>query len=181
MPWSPPARHGTPTSPPTAPDARPLPSWPPDITSWRIEADGRGEPCAALRTNAYLDAHHGQSRPSSHQPDYTLLGTTPITAMQGQTTDEAPARSLDSKRLTLMSGQTHSEPSWDQAGRDVRSDRCLGADDRGRPAVGHRRRELNCRREGRVPPRRPCHRQLVKVSAGSVGGPVSARTTARQA
>src|SRR3954447_8718942 len=77
MPWSPPARHGTPTSPPTAPDPRPLPSSPPDVTSWRIEANGRGEPCAAFRTNAYLDAHHGQPRPSSHQPDYTLLGSPP--------------------------------------------------------------------------------------------------------
>src|SRR6476659_4678049 len=108
MPWSPPARPGTPTSPPTAPDPRPRPSSPPDLTSWRIEADGRGEPCAALRTKRYLDAHHGQPRPSSHQPDYTRLGTIPITAMQGQTTDEAPARSLDSKRLTLMRGRFNS-------------------------------------------------------------------------
>jgi hypothetical protein len=30
-----------------------------------------------------------------HQPDYTLLGSTsPITAMQGQTTDEAPTKTL---------------------------------------------------------------------------------------
>src|SRR3954451_16401331 len=78
MPLSPPARSGTPTSPPTAPDPRPLTSSPPEFTSWRIEADGRGEPYAALRTNTYLDAHHGQPRPSSHQPDYTLLGPSPL-------------------------------------------------------------------------------------------------------
>ncbi|HKN43318.1 MAG TPA: hypothetical protein VJW23_05295, partial [Propionibacteriaceae bacterium] len=58
-----------------------------DPWSWRIKADGRGEPYAALRTTEYLDAHHGQPRPSSHQPDYTLLGAIPITAMQGQTTE----------------------------------------------------------------------------------------------
>ena len=63
------------------------------------QADGRGEPYAALRTNEYLDAHHGQPRPSSHQPDYTLLGTIPITAMQGQTTDEAPAKALTQNDL----------------------------------------------------------------------------------
>ena len=50
------------------------------LTSRRggAQTDGRGEPCAALRTTEYLDAHHGQPRPSSHQPDYTLLGTIPI-------------------------------------------------------------------------------------------------------
>ena len=63
------------------------------------QADGRGEPYAALRTTEYLDAHHGQPRPSSHQPDYTLPGTSPITAMQGQTTDEAPTRSLTQNDL----------------------------------------------------------------------------------
>ena len=35
-----------------------------------------------------------QPRPSSPQPDYTLLGLNPITAMQGQTTDEAPTKPL---------------------------------------------------------------------------------------
>jgi hypothetical protein len=47
----------------------------------------------------------GSPDPSSHQPDYTLLGPAPITAMQGQTTDEAPDQMLDAKRLTLMSGR----------------------------------------------------------------------------
>ena len=59
---------------PAAPTARPSP---PD-TAGGTQADGRGEPYAALRTLRYLDAHHGQPRPSSHQPDYTLLGPTPL-------------------------------------------------------------------------------------------------------
>jgi hypothetical protein len=63
------------------------------------QADGRGEPSAALRNHGYLDAHHGQPRPSSPQPDYTLVGTNPITAMQGQTTDAAPAIKLDNNVL----------------------------------------------------------------------------------
>ena len=75
------------------------PSSPPEQLVAADQADGRGEPYAALRTNQYLDAHHGQPRPSSHQPDYTLLGTTPITAMQGQTTDEAPAKPLTQNDL----------------------------------------------------------------------------------
>ena len=62
-------------------------------------ADGRGEPYAALRTFGYLVAHHGQPRPSSEQPDYTLQGTSPITAMQGQTTDAAPTRCLTQTAL----------------------------------------------------------------------------------
>src|SRR5207342_15304 len=41
----------------------------------------------------------------SHQPDYTLLGTSPITAMQGQTTGAAPTKPLDANRLTLMSAR----------------------------------------------------------------------------
>ena len=41
------------------------------------QADGRGEPSAALRHPGDLGAHHGQPRPSSHQPDHTLLGPTP--------------------------------------------------------------------------------------------------------
>ena len=40
-------------------------------------ADGRGEPHAASRTNHLAD-HQGQPRPSSHQPDYPLSGTSPI-------------------------------------------------------------------------------------------------------
>ena len=63
------------------------------------QAGGRGEPSAALRNHGYLDAHHGQPRPSSPQPDYTLMGTNPITAMQGQTTDAAPAIKLDNNVL----------------------------------------------------------------------------------
>jgi hypothetical protein len=63
------------------------------------QADGRGEPFAALRNFGYLDAHHGQPRPSSHQPDYTLMGPNPSTAMQGQTTDAAPANGLTSNVL----------------------------------------------------------------------------------
>src|SRR6266540_3243936 len=49
---------------------------PPDLRSVP-QAVGRGEPCAALRNHRYLDAHHGQPRPSSHQPNYTLTGPTP--------------------------------------------------------------------------------------------------------
>ena len=41
----------------------------------------------------------GNPGPSSHQPDYTLLGTNPITAMQGQTTAEAPTKSLTQNDL----------------------------------------------------------------------------------
>ena len=33
-------------------------------------------------------------------------GTNPITAMQGQTTDEAPGQTLDTERLTLMCGRS---------------------------------------------------------------------------
>jgi hypothetical protein len=52
-----------------------------------------------LRNHGYLDAHHGQPHPLSPQPDYTLMGTNPITAMQGQTTDAAPAIKLDKNVL----------------------------------------------------------------------------------
>lgn len=45
----------------------------------------------------------GGPDPSSNQPDQTLQGTNPITAMQGPTSGQAP-RPLDAKRLTLMSG-----------------------------------------------------------------------------
>ena len=58
------------------------------------QADGRGEPYAASRNTRYLAGHHGQPRPSSEQPDYTLPGTQPHHAMQGQTTDEAPTKPL---------------------------------------------------------------------------------------
>ena len=42
----------------------------------------------------YLAGHHGQPRPSSPQPDYPLSGTARFTALQGQTTDDAPAGCL---------------------------------------------------------------------------------------
>jgi transposase len=51
---------------------------PPEHRKAAHQADGRGEPHAALRNHGYLDAHHGQPRPSSHQPDYALLGPTPL-------------------------------------------------------------------------------------------------------
>jgi hypothetical protein len=38
---------------------------------------GRGEPHAGLGSSSDLADHHGQRRPSSHQPDYTLLGPSP--------------------------------------------------------------------------------------------------------
>jgi hypothetical protein len=42
----------------------------------------------------------GSPGPSSRQPDYTLPGgTNPITAMQGQTTAEAPTKSLTQNDL----------------------------------------------------------------------------------
>ena len=50
---------------------------PPEPFAAATQADGRGEPSAALRHPGDLGAHHGQPRPSSHQPDYTLLGPTP--------------------------------------------------------------------------------------------------------
>jgi hypothetical protein len=78
--------HRHPRKPPPGSASRRLTSQPAGH-----QAGGRGEPCAALRNHGYLDAHHGQPRPSSPQPDYALMGTNPITAMQGQTTDAAPA------------------------------------------------------------------------------------------
>jgi hypothetical protein len=51
---------------------------PPDQRKAAHQAGGRGEPHAALRNHGYLDAHHGQPRPSSDQPDYALLGPTPL-------------------------------------------------------------------------------------------------------
>jgi hypothetical protein len=41
----------------------------------------------------------GDPPPSSHQPDYTLMGPNPITAMQGQATDVAPAIKFDKNVL----------------------------------------------------------------------------------
>ena len=71
----------------------------PPRTKGGHQADDRGEPHAALRNHRYLAGHHGHPRPSSEQPDYTLLGPNPITAMQGQTTDEAPAKRLTQNAL----------------------------------------------------------------------------------
>ena len=48
------------------------------LTPRRPVEQGRGEPHAAWRNFGYLDGHHGQPRPSSHQPDYTLPGPTPL-------------------------------------------------------------------------------------------------------
>ena len=43
--------------------------------------------------------HHGQPRPSSEQPDYTLQGTSPIIDMQEQTTSAGPAKRLTQTAL----------------------------------------------------------------------------------
>ena len=45
----------------------------PRTPSWRSGRAPRG-----IETPGDLDAHHGQPRPSSHQPDYTLPGPTPF-------------------------------------------------------------------------------------------------------
>src|SRR4051794_28928104 len=37
-----------------------------------------GRALRGIEDNRYLDAHHGHPRPSSHQPDYTLLGPSPL-------------------------------------------------------------------------------------------------------
>ena len=88
------ATHGT------RAQARP-PRSPPDHAQAAHQADGRGEPYAALRTTEYLDAHHGQPRPSSHQPDYTLPGTNPIHRYAGTDDGRGTDQTLDAKRLTL--------------------------------------------------------------------------------
>ena len=65
------------------------------INSDTPQSNGRsGRALRGIETPRDLDAHHGQPRPSSPQPDYTLLGLNPITAIQGQTTDEAPTKPL---------------------------------------------------------------------------------------
>jgi hypothetical protein len=63
-----------------------------------------GRALHSIETHRDLDARHGQPRPSSHQPDYTLLepshhryaGTD-----DGRGTDQR----LDPKRLTLLCGR----------------------------------------------------------------------------
>jgi DDE superfamily endonuclease len=65
------------------------------------QAGSRGEPSAALRHPGDLGAHHGQPPPVVSSTRSRAAGTSPITAMQGQTTDEAPAKGLtqtDSRR-----------------------------------------------------------------------------------
>jgi len=42
--------------------------------SGSLQAGSRREPHAASRNHGYLAGHHRQPRPSSDQPDYTLLG-----------------------------------------------------------------------------------------------------------
>ena len=49
-------------------------------------------------TNGHLARNHG-CRLSSDQLDCTLVGPTPITAMQGQTTDEAVTKPLTQNDL----------------------------------------------------------------------------------
>lgn len=73
--------------------------WLPDALVAAVQAGGPGRALRGIEDHEYLDAHHGQPRPSSHQPDYTLLGTIPIAAMQGQTTDEAPVKRLTQNDL----------------------------------------------------------------------------------
>ena len=76
---------------PTAPGGKAGNS-PPDpvsgASSWRPGRALRG-----IETHRDLGAHHGQPRPSSPSP-ITRCWDKPHTAMQGQTTDEAPAQSL---------------------------------------------------------------------------------------
>ena len=63
------------------------------------QADGRGEPYAALRHPGDLAGHHGQPRPSSHQPDYTLLGPTPLPLCRDRRRSEAPTKPLTQNDL----------------------------------------------------------------------------------
>src|SRR5664279_6540335 len=67
------------------------------------QAGGRGEPHAALRHHGDLDAHHGQPRPSSRQPDYTLLGPTPSPLCRDRRRTRHRPK-LDPERLTLIAG-----------------------------------------------------------------------------
>ncbi len=64
----------TPPSPPTATPPRPRP---PDRSSLPIKL-AVGRALRGIETHRDLDAHHGQPRPSSHQPDHTLPGPTPF-------------------------------------------------------------------------------------------------------
>jgi hypothetical protein len=58
------------------------------------QADGRGEPHAALRHPVISPDIMGSLARRHTNPDYTLPGPTPLQLCRGQTTDEAPTRSL---------------------------------------------------------------------------------------
>ncbi|HKG49255.1 MAG TPA: transposase, partial [Actinomycetales bacterium] len=111
-------------------------TWPPErhhrfLVRLTCEEEGRGEPHAALRhLRDDLADHHGQPRPSSHQPDRTLLGPNPHHRYAG-TDDGARHRPnpLDAQRLTLMVG-----PSALWAARSGGS-RLSAASERGRSGV----------------------------------------------
>ena len=94
---SPPAKPGTPTSPPTAPATTRCPS-PPNQPQTATQADGRGEPHAALRHHV-ISTHIMGSPARRLTTRLHAAGTNPITAMQGQTTDEAPTKPLTQNDL----------------------------------------------------------------------------------
>ena len=89
-----------------------------------LQAGGRGEPHAALRNHGYLDAHHGQPRPSSDQPDYTLLGPPQLPLCRDRRqarhqtkgltqTTYADERTLGSSRKrTNYPGWAAGDPAW---------------------------------------------------------------------
>ena len=83
---------------------------PPEPRQAALQAGGRGEPSAALRHPGDLDAHHGQPRPSSHQPDYTLPGT-PRSPLCRDRRRTGTGQTLDAKRLTLMRVRVDGAPS----------------------------------------------------------------------
>ena len=56
---------------------RQAPDRPPDQTSRGGSSWRSGRALRGIEDHRYLDAHHGQPRPSSQQPDHTLLGTAP--------------------------------------------------------------------------------------------------------
>jgi transposase len=75
------------------------------ISLRRPKLTAGGEPSAALRHSGDPGAHHGQPRPSSHQPGHALPGQ-PHNRYAG--TDDGPGtgRKIDTKQLTLMSGRS---------------------------------------------------------------------------
>jgi Transposase IS116/IS110/IS902 family len=95
-------RAWDPTSPCTEPDTAGSRLSRPNNASSRPASSGRsGRALRGIETPRDLDAHHGQPRPSSPQPDYTLLGTAPSPLCR----DRRRARhrqTLDANRLTLM-------------------------------------------------------------------------------